>query len=67
MDVAAITCRINLPTFRNVLFTTGPDRGFTADYDGWGCLDEGVVLIEFRNPRTLPEITKSNMCDVLDW
>lgn len=62
--VAAITYRM-APHFQNVLLTTGPDRHFTASYDGVNCVPNVIVLIEFFNPDRMPELTEFNMCKAL--
>ena len=60
-----VTYRLDHPTFKNALLTTGPDRDFTASYDGWGCLPQVIVLIEYVNPEQSPEIAEFDMCAAL--
>ena len=64
--VAVVTYRLDHPTFKNALLTTGPDRDFTASYDGWGCLNQVIVLIEYVNPERSPEIAEYDMCAALE-
>jgi hypothetical protein len=52
-------------TFKDPLLTTGPDRDFTASYDGWGCLNKVIVLIEYVDPEKSPEIAEFDMCAAL--
>ena len=63
--VAVVTYRLEHETFKNPLLTTGPDGGFTASYDGWGCLTQVIVLIEYVNPERSPEIAEFDMCAAL--
>ena len=63
--VAVVTYRLQHETFKNALLTTGPDRDFTASYDGWGCLRKVIVLIEYVNPDQSPEIAEFDMCAAL--
>jgi hypothetical protein len=75
-DVVAVTYRIGLrpssnvelALFRNPLFITGSDRGFAASYDGSGCVMDQpiIVLIEFRDPNRIPELTEFNECRALN-
>jgi hypothetical protein len=75
-DVVAVTYRIGLrpasnaelAVFMNSLFITGSDRGFAAKYEGWGCVMDQpiIVLIEFRDPNRMPELTEFNECKALN-
>jgi hypothetical protein len=65
--VALVTYRLDHPTFKNALLTTGPDRHFTASYEGWGCMNQVTVLIEYVNPEQSPEIAEFDMCAALGW
>jgi hypothetical protein len=60
--VATVTYRMDHPTFRNALLTTGPERRFQAEYDGWGCLVSVMVLVEYLDPDRSPGLTEFNMC-----
>jgi len=64
-NVATVTYRMDHPTFKNALLTTGPERGFQAEYDGWGCLQSVTVLVEYADPDRSPGLTEFNMCDSL--
>jgi hypothetical protein len=66
-DVAVVTYRMDHPTFQNALLATGPDRGFSASYNGWGCLSNVVVLLEYIDPDRAAEITAFDMCAALGW
>ena len=65
--VAVVTYRMDHPTFQNALLTTGRDHDFTASYQGWGCLQRVIVLIEYVNPERSPEIADYNMCAAFGW
>lgn len=64
-EVAVITYRMDHPTFQNSLLATGPERGFTASYNGWGCLSNVVFVVEFIDPDRPAEIGAYNMCEAL--
>jgi hypothetical protein len=66
-SVAFITYRMAHQTFRNSLLATGPDRNFSASYDGVGCLTYVVALIEYVDPDKPPSVVTFNMCDLLGW
>lgn len=66
-EVATVTYRMDHPTFRNVLLTTGPDRAFEAEYDGWGCLRSVTVLVEYLDPDRSPALAEFDMCASLGW
>ena len=66
-SIAFITYRMDHPTFQNTLLATGPDRKFTASYDGWGCLSNVTAVIEYLDPDKLPEIAAFDMCKALGW
>jgi len=66
-SIAFITFRMAHPTFPNSLIATGPDRNFTASYDGVGCLNKVVALIEYTNPDTPPSVAEFNQCKLLKW
>jgi hypothetical protein len=65
-QVALITYRMDHPTFRNSLLATGPDRDFTASYDGWGCLEQVIVVIEYADPDEIPSIASFDMCEAVN-
>jgi energy-coupling factor transporter ATP-binding protein EcfA2 len=60
-----ISYYMNHPTFQDRLLTAGPRNGFTASYQGWGCLTKVYVLIEYADPERPPDVTWYNMCDKL--
>ena len=66
-EVATVTYRMDHPTFRNGLLTTGPERSFEAEYDGWGCLRSVTVLVEYVDPDRSPALTEFDMCARLGW
>lgn len=49
-------------TFREKLLTAGPTNGFTASYQGWGCLTTVYVLVEYADPERPPDVTSYDMC-----
>ena len=63
--LAVVTYRMDHPTFQNGLLATGPETRFTASYIGWGCLTRVIVLIEYVNPETSPEIAEFDMCGAI--
>ena len=64
-SIAVITYKMDHPTFQNSLLATGPDRKFVASYDGWGCLSQVIVVIEYADPSKAPEIASFDMCGAL--
>jgi hypothetical protein len=52
------------PSFTEKLLSAGSADGFTAAYNGWGCLSIVYVLIEFSDPETPPQLTHFDQCDV---
>lgn len=65
--VASVTYRLAHETFKNPLMTTGPERQFVATYDGWGCLNTVIVLVEFQDPEKVPALAQFDMCKALGW
>ena len=63
--VAVVTYAMDHPTFKNTKLIAGPDRDFTANYDGWGCITRVVVLIEYVDPDRFPEVAEYDMCSAL--
>lgn len=53
------------PSFANKLLTAGRKNGFTASYDGWGCLSKVYVLIEYADPNKPPRAAQYDMCAAL--
>ena len=66
-SIAFITYKMNHPSFRNSLLVAGPDRNFTASYDGWGCLRQVIAVIEYTNPDKAPTIAIFDMCKLIGW
>lgn len=66
-SVAIITYKMDHPAFKNSLITTGPNEGFTASYQGWGCMCRVIAVIEYANPDQAPIIVNFNMCEALGW
>lgn len=66
-SVAIITYKMEHPAFKNSLITTGPREGFTASYQGWGCMCRVIAVIEYTNPDQAPIIVNFNMCEALGW
>jgi hypothetical protein len=65
-SLAAVTFKMNHPTFRNQVLTGDPKRNFRASYIGWGCLTRVPVLLEYADPRRAPELAVFDMCDNLE-
>lgn len=65
--VASVTYRLAHATFKNPLMTTGPERQFVATYEGWGCLNVVIALVEFQDPEKVPALAQFDMCKALGW
>ncbi|MPZ75813.1 MAG: hypothetical protein GEU77_04760 [Deltaproteobacteria bacterium] len=65
-SLAAVTFKMNHPTFRNQVLTGDPKRNFRTSYIGWGCLTRVPVLLEYADPRRAPELAVFDMCDNLE-
>lgn len=61
-SASQISYYMNHPTFNVKLLSAGSANGFTASYNGWGCLDIVYVLIEFADPDTPPLLTHYDEC-----
>ncbi len=55
-SLAAVTYKMNHPTFENKLLTGDPSREFRAYYVGWGSLNWVPVLIEYADRTRPPEV-----------
>ena len=64
-SVAIITMLMDDPSFKKSIISAGPEEDFKCSYEGWGCLDNVVVVIEFRNPSRRAEVTVMRMCDII--
>jgi len=58
-----ISYYMNHPTFNVKLLSAGAGTGFTASYNGWGCLSIVYVLIEYFDPDSPPRLVTFNQCD----
>ena len=58
-----ISYYMNHPTFNVKLLSAGAGSGFTASYNGWGCLRNVYVLIEYIDPDTPPRLLQYDQCD----
>jgi hypothetical protein len=65
-SLAAVTFKMNHPTFRNKVLVGDPKQGFRAGYTGWGCLGTVPVLLEYVDPGKPPEVALFPMCDRLE-
>lgn len=65
--VVTVTYRLDHPSFRNPLLVTGPERQFSATYDGWGCMRSVLVMVEYLDPDRAPELLDFDMCAALGW
>ena len=61
-----ISYYMNHSTFQTKLLTAGPPDGFTASYQGWGCLNKVYVLIEYADPERPPDVTWYDCLAALD-
>jgi hypothetical protein len=64
-SASQISYYMNHPTFNVKLLSAGSANGFTASYNGWGCLDIVYVLIEFADPDTPPQLTHYDECGAI--
>ena len=62
-SASQISYYMNHPTFNVKLLSAGAGNGFTASYNGWGCLSTVYVLIEYADPDTPPRLTQYDQCD----
>jgi energy-coupling factor transporter ATP-binding protein EcfA2 len=62
-SASQISYYMNHPTFNVKLLSAGSANGFTATYNGWGCLNVVYVLIEFANADTPPQLTHYDECN----
>jgi energy-coupling factor transporter ATP-binding protein EcfA2 len=60
-----ISYYMNHPTFNVKLLSAGSANGFTASYNGWGCLNIVYVLIEFADPNAPPQLTHYDQCKAI--
>jgi hypothetical protein len=61
-SASQISYYMNHPTFQIKLLSAGSADGFTASYNGWGCLSVVYVLIEYSDPDTPPQLTQFDQC-----
>ena len=64
-SASQISYYMNHPTFNVKLLSAGSANGFTASYNGWGCLNVVYVLIEFADPDTPPQLTHYDECGAI--
>jgi energy-coupling factor transporter ATP-binding protein EcfA2 len=64
-SASQISYYMNHPTFNVKLLSAGPANGFTASYNGWGCLNVVYVLIEFTDPDMPPQLTHYDECSAI--
>ena len=57
-----ISYYMNHPSFVIKLLSAGAGSGFTATYNGWGCLSVVYVLIEYIDPDTPPRLLQFDQC-----
>lgn len=55
-SLAAVTYKMNDPSFKNKLLTGDPGREFRAYYVGWGSMNWVPVLIEYADRNRPPEV-----------
>ena len=64
-SASQISYYMNHPTFNVKLLSAGSANGFTASYNGWGCLNIVYVLIEFADPDAPPQLTHYDECNAI--
>jgi hypothetical protein len=64
-SASQISYYMNHPTFNVKLLSAGSANGFTATYNGWGCLNVVYVLIEFADADTPPQLTHYDECNAI--
>jgi len=64
-SLALITMLTDDPSFKKSILEAGPAQRYKCSYEGWGCLDNVVAVIEFRDPAQRAEVTIIRMCDIL--
>jgi hypothetical protein len=64
-SLALITMLTDDPSFKKSILEAGPAKRYVCSYEGWGCLDNVVAVIEFRDPARRAEVTIIRMCDIL--
>ncbi|MGA2531435.1 MAG: ATP-binding protein [Candidatus Aminicenantales bacterium] len=64
-SLAMITMLMDDPSFKKSIIAAGPESKFVSSYEGWGCLDNVVAVIEYRDPSRRAEVTIVKMCDIL--
>lgn len=64
-SLALITMLTDEPSFKKSILEAGPAQRYVCSYEGWGCLDNVVAVIEFRDPARRAEVTIIRMCDIL--
>lgn len=65
--VAFITYLADHSSFYNALMTAGAKRGFRISYNGWGCLNRIIALVEYKDPTKTPTVAEFDMCKLLSW
>lgn len=65
-SLAAVTYKMNDPSFKNKLLTGDPSRDFRAYYVGWGSLNWVPVLIEYADRTRPPEVAIFAMTDSVE-
>jgi len=64
-SASQISYYMNHPTFNVKLLSAGAGTRFTASYNGWGCLSNVYVLIEYDDPNAPPRLTTYDQCGAL--
>ena len=54
---------MNHRSFKTSVLSAGAGSGFTASYNGWGCLSKVYVLIEYFDPYTPPRLVTFDQCE----
>lgn len=65
-SIAVITYFLDHPSFLNPLISAGPNTRFTGTYDGYGCLDRVIAIIEYANVNKPLAVSEFDMCERLE-
>ncbi len=65
-SASQISYYMDHPSFNVKLLSAGAGNGFMASYNGWGCLSNVYVLIEYADPDMPPRLTKYNQCEAIE-
>jgi len=61
-EIAKIYYILNHESFYENLRVGYPENNFSYRYRGWGCLDEVMAIIEYKDPKVAPSISFFDQC-----